>query len=119
MRSGAKRARDLGALVRIGILASFFWAAGSAYYLTGANKAAYFQSHARDCLALQKEPPPGFNLWACGAYNRAQWTEAREHTWDGVALRALGPIPLGWLLVYGCVRLARRANSDTKRARSG
>lgn len=119
MRSDAKRARDLGALVRIGILASFFWAAGSAYYLTGANKQAWFQSHSRDCLALQKEPPPGFNLWACGAYNRAQWEGARKHAWDGVALRALGPIPLAWLLVYACVRLGRRVSSDTGRARSG
>ncbi|MGZ5890115.1 MAG: hypothetical protein ACXWJS_05930, partial [Hyphomicrobium sp.] len=62
----------------------------------------------KDCLALQKAPPAGFNLWVCGAENRAQWEEARSHMWDGVALRALGPIALAWLLGYGFSRLARR-----------
>jgi hypothetical protein len=65
------------------------------------------ESHSKDCIALQKAPPPGFNLWACGAENRAQWQEARSRMWDGVALRALGPVALAWLLGYGCARLAR------------
>ena len=101
-------ARDLVGWVPLGIAISLFWAIGSAYYLTGANKNAYFQSHSNDCLALQKAPPSGFNLWACGAHNRAQWVEAGSHMWDGVALRALGPIALAWLLAYGFSRLARR-----------
>ena len=112
-------ARDLGDWARLGIIASVLWAMGSAYYLTGANQQAYFKSHSKDCLGLQKQPPPGFNLWACGAYNRAQWEEARRHAWDGVALRALGPIPLAWLFAYGCVGLARRVRASVRRARSG
>ena len=101
-------ARDLGGWVPLGVAISLFWAIGSAYYLTGVNKSAYFQSHSNDCLALQKAPPPGFNLWACGAHNRAQWVEAGSHMWDGVALRALGPVALAWLFGYGFSRLARR-----------
>jgi hypothetical protein len=101
-------ARDLGGWVPPGVALSLFWVIGSAYYLTGANKEAYFQSHSKDCLALQKPPPPGFNLWACGADNRAQWQEARSRMWDGVALRALGPVVLAWLLVYGFARFARQ-----------
>ena len=104
----------VGGWVRVGIVLSAFWIIGSAYYLTGANKEAYFQSHSKDCLALQEAAPPGFNLWACGAENRAQWEEARAHMWDGVAPRTLGPVALTWLLGYGCARLARRrgAGSD-------
>jgi hypothetical protein len=101
----------MGAVIRLGIAASLLWAMGSAYYLVGANKEAYFQAHSKDCLALQKAPPPGFNLWACGAENRAQWEEARNHAWDGVALRALGPVALGWLLAFGCARLMRRSHN--------
>jgi len=101
----------LGDWIRLGIIASVFWAAASAYYLTGANRQAYWQSHSKDCLALQKDPPPDFNLWACGAYNRSQWQEAGNRAWDGVALRALGPIPLAWLLAYAWVRLARRVRA--------
>lgn len=111
-----KTARDVGDWTRLGIIASLLWAIGSAYHLTGVNKQAYFQSHSHDCLALQQAPPPGFNLWACGTENRAQWDEASKHVWDGVALRALGPIPLAWLFAYGCVRLARGLSADTRRA---
>lgn len=99
----------MGDLTRLGIAASLIWAMGSAYVLTQANKQAYFEARAKDCLALRKAPPPGFNLWTCGAENRAQWEEARKHAWDGVALRALGPIALGWLLAYGFARLAQQA----------
>jgi hypothetical protein len=108
-------ARDLGNWVRVAIVLSVFWIIGSPYYLTGANKDAYFQSHSKDCLALQKAPPPGFNLWACGAENRAQWQEARSHMWEGVAQRALGPIALAWLLAYSCARLARRRGAGNQR----
>ena len=45
---------------------------------------------------------------SCGAENRAQWEEARSRMWDGVALRALGPVALAWLLAYGFVQFARR-----------
>ena len=99
----------MGDLTRLGIAASLIWAMGSAYVLTQANKQAYFQAHAKDCLALQKAPPPNFNLWTCGAENRTQWEEARKHAWDGVALRALGPIALGWLLALSCAQRSRRA----------
>lgn len=102
----------LGTWARLGIAASLIWAMGIAYSLTQANKRAYFEAHSKDCLALQQAPPPGFNLWACGAENRAQWEEAGNHAWDGVALRVLGPIALAWLLAYGCVRLARRLGAD-------
>jgi hypothetical protein len=107
-------ARNLGVWTRFGLIASLFWVLGSAYYLKGANRQAYFQSHSKDCLALQKAPPPGFNLWACGAYNRAQWDAAGKRAWDGVALRALGPIPLAWLLAYGCVGIARGMRAGAK-----
>jgi hypothetical protein len=110
-----KAARHLGDWARLGIIASIFWAIGSAYYLTGTNRKTYWQATSMDCLALQKAPPPGFNLWACGAYNRAQWDEAGKRAWEGVALRSLGPIPLAWLLGYGCVRLARRMRASAKR----
>lgn len=109
----------LGDWTRFGIIVSVLWAIVSAYYLTGANRQAYWHSTAKDCLALQKAPPAGFNLWACGADNRAQWQEARKRAWDGVALRSLGPIPLAWLLAYGCVRLARRIRAGFGRARGG
>ncbi len=99
----------MGDLTRLGIAASLIWAMGSAYVLTQANKQAYFQAHAKDCLALQMAPPPKFNLWTCGAENRTQWEEARKHAWDGIALRALGPIALGWLLAFGCARRNWRA----------
>jgi hypothetical protein len=114
-----KAPRDLGTRTRLGIAASLLWAMGSAYYLTGANEQAYFQSHSQDCLALRQAPPPAFNLWACGEQNRAQWEEARSHLWDGVALRVLGPIALAWLLAYGCVRVARRTKSDANGGQDG
>ncbi len=118
MHFSTKRARALGDWTRLGIAASLLWAMGSAYTLYGANKHAYFQTHSQDCLALRQAPPPGFNLWACGAENRALWEEAGTRAWDGVALRALGPIPLAWLIAYGCVQLARRAKRAST-ARSG
>jgi len=95
--------------IRLGIAASLLWAMGSAYVLTQANRQAYFQAHSKDCLALQEAPPPEFNLWACGEQNRALWDEARAHAWDGVSLRALGPVALAWLAAYAGTRLARRA----------
>jgi hypothetical protein len=114
-----KATGNLGDWTRLGIIVSVFWAIGSAYYLTGVNRQAYWQSASKDCLALQKAPPPGFNLWACGADNRAQWQGARRRAWDGVALRSLGPIPLAWLFAYACVRLARRIRAGFRHARGG
>jgi hypothetical protein len=92
---------------RLAIAASLLWVIGSAYFMTQANRRVYFDAHSKDCLALQKAPPPGFNPWTCGEQNRALWQEARGRAWDGVPLRALGPVALGWLIVYG-VRAARR-----------
>ena len=110
-----KAAHHLGDWTRLGIIVSVFWVIVSAYYLTGANQKAYWQATSKDCLALQNAPPPGFNLWVCGPYKRAQWEEARKHAWDGVALRSLGPIPLAWLLAYACGRLARRMRAGAER----
>ena len=99
----------MGTWIRLGIAASLIWVMGSAYALTQANRRAYFDTHSKDCLALQKAPPPEFNLWACSEENRALWSEAGSRAWDGVPLRALGPVAFAWLLAYGCVRLARRS----------
>ena len=98
---------DVGDWTRLGIIASVFWVIGSAYYLSETNQEAYWQLYSRDCLALQKHPPPEFSLWSCGTYNRTQWGEARKHAWDGVFLRSLAPVLLAWLFVY----LFRRARS--------
>jgi hypothetical protein len=102
-----KRTRYLGDWARLGIIASLLWMLGSAYHFSGANQKAYWQATSRDCLALQKEPPPAFNLWSCGVYNRAQGDEARKHAWDGVAQRSLGPVLVGWLVVYLCALFRR------------
>jgi hypothetical protein len=106
-----RTASGLSTLARLGLAASLLWALGSAYALTQANRRAYFDAHSKDCLALQKTPPPGFTLWACGEENRALWHEARVHAWDGVPLRALGPIALAWLCTYGIARLIRRTRN--------
>jgi hypothetical protein len=98
----------VGTWIRLGIAASLIWAMGSGYALTQANRRAYFDTSSKDCLALQKAPPPGFNLWTCSEENRGLWHEARAHAWDGVPLRALGPVALGWLVAYACLGLARR-----------
>jgi hypothetical protein len=63
--------------IRLGIAASLLSAMGSASVLTHANKQAYFATHSKDCLELQRAaPPPRFNLWTFGAEKRALWIDA-------------------------------------------
>ena len=98
----------MAAWIRLGIAASLLWAMGSAYVLSQANARAYFDTHSKDCLELQKVPPPKFSLWTCAEEHRALWHEAGARAWDGVLLRTLGPVALCWLLAYTCARLASR-----------
>ena len=102
----------MSTLIRLSMAASLIWAVGSAYHLVGANQRAYFDAHSKDCLALHKAPPPGFNLWACGEQNLALWDKAGARAWDGVT--PFGPVALGWL-AYACVRIVRRSRLTRRR----
>jgi hypothetical protein len=89
---------------RIGVVVSVVWA------LYGLYQGNEYGLHQGDwAVNVQKLcwEQKGADLSVCDAQFSRNWSEAIQYHWQYAFIFSLAPIPLGWLSVYGLLKLVR------------
>ena len=89
---------------RLGVVASIAWALVGGYI--GNDAGIHQGDYVTDALTRCLETSNGDDS-ACTRNFYRDYPEAVKYHWADAAIVGLGPIPFGWLLIYGFIALVR------------
>ena len=94
---------------RIGIVLSVFWILGSGLYQRNADlkKASDFMSFSYKVCTDTQALKNNFDFDECSKKSEKDFDIWMVGSWGNVAVIALAPIPILWLIIYGLIKIYR------------
>lgn len=110
----------IGGWTRLGIVGSVLWALGAGWHenqeIIGHHRYFYNASYETCTILKDAGRDPEFKNKDCFDHAWSNSSVFLKDRWANVAFMALAPIPIGWLFIYGCVRLFRWIRAGFKPA---